>query len=206
MKQTNMKRFTLFALFLAIEVAVSVIPFLGFIPLGFINATTLHIPVIVAAVVLGKKEGAAIGFVFGLISLIKHTNEPSLSSFIFSPFVTVGETSGNFASIVIAIVPRTLIGFLSGLIFENLHKRNINDVVSVSISAVVGSLTNTILVMLGIYIFFGGAYAVSVRIAYEALIGFIMGIVTTSGIIEAIIAAIIAVAIYKASKNVLNGI
>ncbi|MDQ0359937.1 ECF transporter S component [Breznakia pachnodae] len=206
MKKTNMKRFTLFALFLAIEVAVSVIPFLGFIPLGFINATTLHIPVIVAAVVLGKKEGAAIGFVFGLISLIKHTMEPSLSSFIFSPFVTVGETSGNFASILIAIVPRTLIGFVSGLIFENLKKRKINDVVSVSISAVAGSLTNTILVMGGIYIFFGGAYAATVGIAYEALVGFIMGIVTTSGIIEAIVAAIIAVAIYKASKKTLSGI
>jgi uncharacterized membrane protein len=206
MKKTNMKRFTLFALFLAIEVAVSVIPFLGFIPLGFINATTLHIPVIVAAIVLGKKEGAAIGFVFGLISLIKHTMEPSLSSFVFSPFVTVAGTSGNFASLLIAIVPRTLIGFVSGLIFENLKKRKINDVVSVSISAVAGSLTNTILVMGGIYIFFGGAYASAVGIAYEALIGFIMGIVTTSGIIEAIVAAIIAVAIYKASKKTLSGI
>lgn len=206
MKKTNMKRFTLFALFLAIEVAVSVIPFLGFIPLGFINATTLHIPVIVAAIVLGKKEGAAIGFVFGLISLIKHTMEPSLSSFIFSPFVTVGETSGNFASILIAIVPRILIGFVSGLIFENLKKRKINDVVSVSISAVAGSLTNTILVMGGIYIFFGGAYAATVGIAYEALVGFIMGIVTTSGLIEAIVTAIIAVAIYKASKKTLSGI
>ena len=204
MKKTNMKRFTLFALFLAIEVAVSVIPFLGFIPLGFINATTLHIPVIVAAIVLGKKEGAAIGFVFGLISLIKHTLEPTASSFIFSPFAVVGESSGNFASLIIAIVPRTLIGFVSGFIFEHLHKRKINDVISVSISAFAGSFTNTFLVLGGIYIFFGNAYAKIVGVAYEALIGFIMGIVTTSGIIEAIVAAIIATAIYKASKNVIN--
>ncbi|MDF9825557.1 putative membrane protein [Breznakia sp. PF5-3] len=204
MKKTNMKRFTLLALFIAIEIAVSVIPFLGFIPLGFINATTLHIPVIVAAILLGKKEGAIVGFVFGLISLIKHTLEPSVSSFIFSPFITIGGTSGNFASLLIAIVPRTLIGFLSGFLYEILSKRKINDVISISISAVVGSLTNTILVLGGIVVFFGRAYADAIAIPYNTLLTFIMGIVTSSGIIEAIVAAIIAVAICKAGKRVLS--
>ena len=34
------------ALFTAIIIAMSTIPFLGYIPLGVIRATTLHIPVI----------------------------------------------------------------------------------------------------------------------------------------------------------------
>ncbi|MCL1948263.1 MAG: ECF transporter S component, partial [Turicibacter sp.] len=42
----------------AIQVVMMVVPFLGFIPLGPINATTLHLPVVVAGTVLGVKGGA----------------------------------------------------------------------------------------------------------------------------------------------------
>lgn len=204
MKKTNMKRFTLLALFIAIEIAVSVIPFLGYINLGFINATTLHIPVIIAGILLGKKEGAIVGLVFGLTSLIKASIDPNISSFVFSPFITIGGQSGNFVSLLIAIVPRVLVGFVAGLVYEQLSKRNVNDILSMSVAALLGSLTNTILVLGGIYIFFGPAYASVVGIAYDALIGFIMSIITGSGIMEAIAAVIIAVAVCKAGKKVVS--
>lgn len=204
MKKTNMKRFTLLALFIAIEIAVSVIPFLGYINLGFINATTLHIPVIIAGILLGKKEGAIVGLVFGLTSLIKASIDPNISSFVFSPFITIGGQSGNFVSLLIAIVPRVLVGFVAGLVYEQLSKRNANDILSMSVAALLGSLTNTILVLGGIYIFFGPSYASAVGIAYDALIGFIMSIITGSGIMEAIAAVIIAVAVCKAGKKVVS--
>ncbi|OCN05837.1 hypothetical protein A4S06_07290 [Erysipelotrichaceae bacterium MTC7] len=204
MKKTNMKRFTLLALFIAIEVAVSVIPFLGYINLGFINATTLHIPVIVAGILLGKKEGALVGLVFGLTSLIKASIDPNLSSFVFSPFITIGGNSGNFISVLIAIVPRVLVGFNAGMIYEFLTKHHANDILSMSIAALVGSFTNTVLVLGGIYVFFGPAYASVVNVAYDALIGFIMSIVTGAGIMEAIAAIIIAVAVCKAGKKVIS--
>ncbi|MDH6366196.1 MULTISPECIES: ECF transporter S component [unclassified Breznakia] len=204
MKKTNMKRFTLLALFIAIEIAVSVIPFLGYINLGFINATTLHIPVIIAGILLGKKEGAIVGLVFGLTSLIKASIDPNISSFVFSPFITIGGQSGNFVSLLIAIVPRVLVGFVAGLVYEQLSKRNATDILSMSVAALLGSLTNTILVLGGIYIFFGPAYASVVGIAYDALIGFIMSIITGSGIMEAIAAVIIAVAVCKAGKKVVS--
>ena len=72
------------ALLSAIMVVLAVTP-LGMINLGFINATTLHIPVIVGAILLGPKAGAFLGGVFGLISLITNTIRPNLSSFAFSP-------------------------------------------------------------------------------------------------------------------------
>ena len=71
------------ALLSAIMVVLAVTP-LGMINLGFINATTLHIPVIVGAILLGPKAGAFLGGVFGLISLITNTIRPNLSSFAFS--------------------------------------------------------------------------------------------------------------------------
>ena len=40
------------ALFAALIILMASVPFLGFIPLGFMRATTLHIPVILGAVLL----------------------------------------------------------------------------------------------------------------------------------------------------------
>lgn len=204
MKKTNMKRFTLLALFIAIEIVISVIPFLGFIPLGFINATTLHIPVIIAAIILGKKEGAIVGFVFGLLSVMKHTMEPSISSFAFSPFISIGGTSGNFASLLVAIVPRICIGYFSGWVYELLTKRHDKDSLAIGIAAIVGSLTNTILVLGGIYLFFAHAYASAVAVSYNALVTFLMGIIATSGIVEAIVAVVIALPICKVARKVIT--
>lgn len=45
------------ALFTAIIAVLALTP-LGYIPLGFMNATTIHIPVIIAGIVLGWKKGA----------------------------------------------------------------------------------------------------------------------------------------------------
>ena len=61
----KMKRITYLTLLITIEIVLASVPFLGYIPLGFVNATTLHLPVIVAGMILGKKEGAIVGFVFG---------------------------------------------------------------------------------------------------------------------------------------------
>ena len=49
------------AFFLAIMILLASVTFLGFIPIGPLNATTLHIPVIIASIVLGPKLGAFLG-------------------------------------------------------------------------------------------------------------------------------------------------
>lgn len=58
------------ALFAAIIVILAFTP-LGYIPLGVITPTTVHIPVIIAGIILGWKKGAFAGFVFGLTSFFK---------------------------------------------------------------------------------------------------------------------------------------
>ena len=203
MKQKNTKRFTLLALFIAIEVAVALVPFLGYIPLGFINATTLHIPVIIGGILLGKKEGAILGFVFGLTSLLKNTMEPSLTSFVFSPFISVGGIGGNWQSLLITFIPRILIGFMAGYVYEKLVNKT-NDSVAIGCSAIIASFTNTLLVLGGIYFLFGVDYANAINVAYNTLFSFIMGIVTTSGIAEAIVACVISIAVVKVGKKTIR--
>ena len=183
MKSKKTQYMTSMALFLAIEIILVVTP-LGYIPIGPLNATTMHIPVIIAGIILGKKAGAELGFVFGLTSMIRATIQPGITSFCFSPFVTIGTISGNYKSLLIAFVPRILLGYLAGLIFEIMKNKGYENS-GVLAGALVGALTNTVLVLSGIYVFFGNAYASSLNVAYSGLIGLLLGVVTTNGILEA---------------------
>lgn len=199
MRSKKTQYLTFMAMFLAIEIILVVTP-LGYIPIGPLSATTMHIPVIIAGITLGKKAGGQLGFVFGLTSLIRATLQPTITSFCFSPFVTVGNISGDWRSVIIALVPRILLGYLAGLIFEILKNKLKNENIAAIASALVGAITNTVLVLGGIYLFFGGAYADAINIAYSSLMAMLLGVVTTNGIVEAIIGAIVALLAYKAIK------
>lgn len=199
MRSKKTQYMTFMAMFLAIEIILVVTP-LGYIPIGPLSATTMHIPVIIAGIALGRKAGAQLGLVFGLTSLIRATLQPGITSFCFSPFVSVGNISGDWRSVVIALVPRILLGYLAGVIFDLLKDKFKNENVAAVASALVGAITNTVLVLGGIYLFFGGAYANAINIAYSSLIAVLLGVVTTNGIVEAIIGAIVALLAYKAIK------
>ncbi len=188
------KNFVLMALFISIEVLLFIVPFLGFIPIGPLRATTMHIPVIIAGIVLGKKEGAVLGFVFGLLSFIMNTLSPTLTSFVFSPFI-----SGNILSLVIAFVPRILIGYVSGLLYEKL---TINQNLRIIISSICGALTNTILVLGGIYVIFGQSYAKAIGQSFNQLLPYFLTIITTNGLLEAIVGTIIVLMVVKAISKV----
>lgn len=89
------------AIFGAIIIIMAFTPFLGYIPLGFTRATIIHIPVILASLLLGPKKGAALGFLFGLTSFINNTMNPTITSFVFTPFYNLGEFEGGFGSVII---------------------------------------------------------------------------------------------------------
>ena len=190
MKNRRTKNLAFMSLFIAIELLMVMVPFLGFIPIGPLRATTLHIPVIIAAMTLGKEKGAGIGLVFGLSSLLINTISPTVTSFVFSPLI-----SGSFMSALIAIIPRMLIGYVSGWIYEKWqwHRRT----VVMTVSAMMGSLTNTVLVLGGIYLIFGSQYASSIGQSYQQLLPYFLGIIMTNGVLEAITGTIIAVAVTK---------
>ncbi len=204
MKQKqNTRKMVLIAVFAAIELLLAFTP-LGFIPVGVTRATTVHIPVIIGGIVLGPAAGAILGGVFGITSIIINTFSPTITSFVFSPFYSIGEYSGNMYSLIIALVPRILIGIVSAYTFQAIAKKDKTKLAAYSIAGLLGSLTNTILVMGGIYLFFGQSYAAAKEIGYETLFRFIMGVVAVNGIPEAIVAALITVAIGKVIRPVFH--
>lgn len=191
MKNKKTKNLVLYAMFIAIEMLLVFIPFLGYIPIGPLRATTLHIPVIITGITLGKKGGSLIGLVFGLSSLFYNTISPTITSFVFSPFI-----SGNILSAVIAIVPRVLIGYIAGIIFEKFQKTKFNNI-GIIIAGLAGSLINTILVLGGIYFIFGQSYASAIGQDFNLLVTYLIGIITTNGILEAVVGTIIALFVCK---------
>lgn len=199
---------SLAGIFTAIIIAMSVVPFLGYIPLGFMNATIIHVPVIIGALLLGPKYGAWLGFVFGMTSLIKATLTPTVTSFVFSPFITIGGYSGNMWSVFIAIVPRVLIGIAAYYVYELIikvaHKVKGSQTVALWAAGIVGSMTNTLLVMNGIYIFFGESYAAASNQAVAGIYDVILGIILGFGIPEAIVAGILTAAIVKILFKIKN--
>lgn len=119
MKNEKTYELVLTALFTAIIVIMAFTP-LGYIPLVVINATIIHIPVILGALFLGPKKGAFLGFVFGLTSFINNTfKAATASAFVFSPVLAynVVGVSGIFKSLYICFVPRILVGIVPYFVY-----------------------------------------------------------------------------------------
>lgn len=191
------KTLTLLGILTAIELLVCFTP-LGSLPIGPIVATLSHIPVILTGVTLGAGAGAYMGAVFGLSSFIVNTMTPTVTSFVFTPFYSLGEISGNGWSLVLCFVPRILLGVAAGLLFRVISAHDKHRIAAYAVSAVAASLLHTVLVLGGLYVFFGRAYAQAVGQAYDALLGLIGTVVLTNGVPEAVIAAVVAVAAGKA--------
>ena len=194
------KGLVLLAIFSAIIVVLAYTPFSGYIPLGFTRATIIHIPVIIGSLMLGPKKGAFLGGVFGLTSFINNTINPTLTSFVFTPFYSLGDYSGGIGSLIICFVPRILIGVVPYYVYRFVHKLRGREGVSAPgliLAGLSGALVNTLLVMNLIFVFFRDAYAAANGVAANAVYGFILGIIGVNGIPEAIVAAVITLILGK---------
>lgn len=184
------------ALMAAIVILLANTP-LGMIQLPIIKATTVHIPVIIGAILLGPTAGAILGFVFGVCSLLSNTMAPTLLSFAFSPFLSTTGLPGVLKAIWVSVGCRILIGVAAGWLWIFLKKVKMNQVVGLAITGFVGSMVNTITVMGSIYILFAKQYAEAKEVAISAVWGLIMGTITASGIPEAVAAAVLVAFIAK---------
>lgn len=199
MNNTKTFNMVMTALFIAIIAVMTFIPNVGYINLIVIKATLLHVPVIVGSIVLGPKNGAVLGAAFGITSLIKNTLEPSLLSFAFSPFYSVGDVGGNGWSVVIALVPRILVGVIPYFVYKGIEKL-LKDfkkrrLIAIPIAAAAGALTNTLLVMNLIFFCFREEFAAAKNIALEAVYDVILGIIAANGIPETIVAVVLGTAV-----------
>lgn len=185
------------ALMAAIVVVLANTP-LGMIQLPIIKATTVTIPVILGAILLGPLAGGILGGVFGVCSVVSNTVAPTLLSFAFSPFMSTTGLTGAVKAIWIAVGCRILIGVVTGWAWIGLRRLKVNDIIALPVVGALGAATNTALVMGSIYILLAAEYAAVKNVAMEAVAGLVMATVTASGIPEAIAAAVLVAVIGKA--------
>ena len=191
------------ALMMAVIAVLANTP-LGMIQLPIIKATTVHIPVIIGAIVLGPLAGAILGATFGIFSLISNTMAPTLLSFAFSPFLSTTGIVGGLKAIWISVGCRIMIGVVAGWLWTWLKQLKVNQSIALALTGFIGSMTNTIFVMGSIYLLLAKQYAEAKEVAVTAVFGLIMGTVTASGIPEAVAAAILVFALGKVLLKVYN--
>ena len=174
------------SLLVAIQIVLTATP-LGFLPLGPVHITLVHIPVLIGAITMGPKAGGILGFVFGLSSMITATMRGTPDSIVFSPFL-----SKSLWSVVIAIVPRVLFGLFAAWIFKALVRtKKVPLPLAAGISAGVGTILHTVMVLGSIYLFLGRMYAQLMNVAYETLLIAFGAVVVTNGLVEAAAAILV---------------
>jgi len=174
-----------FAIMLVINFLTSLVFNLWPIP---IKPTLIQIPVIIASIVYGPRIGAILGGLMGIISLTVNTLVLLPTSYLFSPFVE----NGNFASLIITLVPRILIGITPYFVYKWLHNRT-----GLVIAGAIGSMTNTIFVLGGIFLLFSNVYSGNI----QALLAVVFG---TNAIAEMIISAILTLVLVPSLQKIKN--
>lgn len=183
------------ALMAAIVVLLANTP-LGMIQLPIIKATTVHIPVIIGAILLGPAAGAILGGVFGICSMVSNTIAPTLLSFAFSPFLSTN-LPGIFKALWISTGCRILIGVAAGWLWIGFQKLKVSHWISLPVTGFLGSMVNTVAVMGSIYKLLAVQYAQAKNVAVTAVYSLIEGTILASGIPEAIAAAVLVTALGK---------
>jgi len=203
-KTKNTRWMAAVAMMAAIVVLLANTP-LGLIQLPVIKATTTHIPVIVGAILLGPLAGGILGGVFGICSMLSNTFAPVATSMCFSPFLSETGLVGAVKAVWVSVGCRILIGVVAGWLWVGLKKVKVADLAALPIVGFVGSMTNTVTVMFSILFLFRAEYAQAKNIAMEAFYDFVIGVVTGTGVLEAIVALILVTVIGKALLKVFKG-
>lgn len=180
-------RLVIRAILTAIIILQTMVPFLGFIPIGITSLTIIHITVIVAAIVLGTKDGMFIGLVWGVFTMIRAFTSPTTPLDI-----------AVFTNPIISEVPRVLVGLVAGLLFTIIYKKTKKVVAASIVAAIFGTITNTVLVLTLMGTLYTGLVANTYGVDASALFVTLGGIAITNGISEVITAAILTPILVKA--------
>lgn len=148
MHKTKSQRTAILALLFAVMIVIEVLSQLIFqaflLP---IKPTITFIPVIVGSIIFGPRAGASLGLGMGVMSVIRNSIFIGTSSFLFSPLAP----GGNMYSLIIAIVPRVLIGVVPYFVYKYVK---FNRHLGTAIAGASGAITNTVFVLTGAFLLF----------------------------------------------------
>lgn len=167
---------------------------MAFTPLGFfktagVEISFLMIPVVVGAIVMGPVAGLILGAFFGLLSFIQ--------CFGFSFFGGTLLGINPYFTFILCMIPRLLMGWLTGLIFKGLYRIDKTKWISFGVASLSGALLNTIFFVGGLFLLFGRTEFIMGLRGGMNLIAFAAAFVGTNGVIEAIVCFVVGTALSK---------
>jgi len=181
-----------------IALLVAIILLMAFTPIGYIKTfgleiTLIVVPVTVGAIVLGPVSGAILGGIFGATSFIQ--------CFGISPFGATLLGINPWATFIVCMVPRILMGWVAGMLFAGLRKSNMNKNAAIAITNLVGPLLNTIFFMGALVLFFYNTEYIqgfASMLGTNNVISFVIAFVGINGLVEAAASFIVGTAVSKA--------
>ena len=132
----KIKKMVEIAIFIAIIIVMKITG-LSSVPVGPLVMTFTMVPIAIGAMLLGPVEGAILGFVYGITSLYD---------------AITGASAVH--TVVLCVVTRTLVGFLTGLIFKALRKLDKKKIWCYYVGGLLAPMLNTIMFMGYIVLFF----------------------------------------------------
>ena len=182
-------KMVLLAILAAIMLILAFTP-LGYLKVGIVEISFMMVPVAVGAIVLGPAAGAILGAVFGITSFIQ-----ALST---SPFGAMLISINPFYTFILCMVPRILMGWLAGLIFQGLYRYENTKIISYGAASLSAALLNTLLFMVFLILFFGNTDYIKNLQGNLSIIAFAVAFVGINGLVEAIATTILGGAIARA--------
>lgn len=161
---------------------------LGYLKVGIVSITFMTIPVVIGAILLGPLSGAVLGGVFGITSFIQ--------CFGMDVFGTTLLGINPVYTFILCMVPRILMGWLVGLIYQALARRDRSKTWSFAIASLSGAVINTVLFVGALILFFGSsAY---IRGFGENLLDILILLTGLNAAVEAVVCMVAGGAITKA--------
>ncbi len=155
-------------------------------------AVVMFLPTILTGIIRGPKAGWLMGTAMGIVIMIRAMTMPMS---ILDPL---------FINPLVSVVPRMFIGVVAYWVYALIvrdSKSTGRIATAGAVAGAMGMITNTVLVMSALYLFYAEKITELMGIGFKVLL---IGIISSSAIIEAVTAAILTsaiIAIYKKTSR-----
>ena len=217
-------KMTLTAILVAIIFLLTFTP-LGYLVIGPIAATTIQMPVIIGAVLMGPLYGAVLGGFFGLSAIVKVLTMPGAD-----PFATLALTYSPAQYLVVCLGARILMGWLTGVLAVLLGKlshklsaapdkdplntqtekpRNalakIKAPLSYGVTGFLGSMMNTVFYLGLLWLLCAQVIATYYGVDLSGVGNLVMDTAMAAGLPEAVVSCVVVTAVCKALERAMKG-
>lgn len=196
MRDKRVREMTVTAMFTAIVAIMSFVPWLGFITVGGVAITLIHIPVLIGGIFGGKRVAIFLATAFGTFSMMR-------------AFMTPDAFNVFFQNPLVAILPRFLFGVSIWYIYTFVFKllkpaimgeepaedskgmRHVTELTALAVTFAVATFAHTVITLTALYIFAFNSEIYLQWFGDASVLRFIWIILLANGFIEVGLAVIV---------------